>query len=133
MPVEGVDRTIRNLERVERILIEALNDAMEDEADRLLLESNALAPQLSGDLIADSKVDEQQAENGLKRYSVNYGDGPSRPYALIQHEAVLNPGPITRLKPGAGRKYLSRAFDKWKTGALRRIRSDLQRALERDL
>ena len=134
MAVEGVEQTRRNLRRVSRAVIDAMNDALEDGAGVFLSQARDFAPQLTGQLIRDSGVSSVRRGRNvegrrIKTFSIFFGNGPSRAYAVLQHERRFNPGPITRSKPGAGRKYLSRAFDKQKRKVIRQIGRDVERAI----
>lgn len=134
MAVTGGKDIERNLRRIERAAVDAMNDALEDAAGVVLSQARDFAPQLTGQLIRDSGVSavrRGRSRGGLrvKTFSVFFGAGPSRAYAVLQHEGVFSPGPVTSAKPGAGRKYLSRAFDKHKRRLIRTIGHEVERAL----
>lgn len=134
MPVEGTRETERNLARIARAAVDALNDGLQDGAGVIISQARDFAPQLTGQLIRDAGISSIRRGRGqgplqTRAFSVFFGNGPSRAYAVLQHEGRFNPGPVTRAKPGAGRKYLSRAFDKHKRKIIRSIGQDIERAI----
>lgn len=118
MPVTGVDVIKQNLARIQKAVSEALQEEITDIAEEILSDSRDICPQLTGALIASADIDEEDSLLfGVFKRSIFY----DTPYAIKQHEGDFNPGPITRQKPGAGRKYLQRAFDAKKRQAVARI------------
>jgi len=87
-----------------------VSDKLDLKARQLLGRSVALAPELERHLILSSRVEKVDTATRAAR-SVSY----DTPYAVKQHEAQLNPGPLTSRKAptqdgAAGRKYLERPF-----------------------
>jgi hypothetical protein len=126
MPVEGADVIAKRFRLLARGVTEAIEDEMNDVAEELLSDSRDLSPQLTGALIASSGVDSlDRRRDGEFIRSIFY----DTPYAVAQHEGSFNPGPITRQKPGAGRKYLQRAYDAKKRKIIERIGRRTEQAM----
>lgn len=110
MPVRGAEAVRKSLSSIRKAGVEATFNELEVIAVGVLARSDALAPELTGELRLSGEVVTTKRGTG-REVAVVYGrSGPSKDYALVQHEGFFNPGPITRTKPGAGRKYLSRAY-----------------------
>ena len=107
MVLLGKEIVKRRLRIIQRNVNEAVEQSMDDLATDIHSLSNDLAPQLTGEMIRQSGTDSDDSGTRFRR-SVFY----SLAYAIWQHEEVFNPGPITAGKPGAGRKFLQRAFDR---------------------
>lgn len=103
---------------------------LEDDAKEILNLSNQLAPQLTGALIDSGEI-VKQGTGDTRLFGIGYGGrGPSRDYVVKQHEDTsLAPGPITALKPQAGPKFLSRAFNALSGRTLLSLQRELNRWL----
>ncbi len=128
MTVRGVQKTKKNLRRAVEFAREAVEEELDDYANELLSKSNDLAPQLTGRMIRNSDTDKSDRRDVFLR-SVFYTED----YALFQHEGTFNPGPITRNKPGAGRKFLQRPYDATKREFLVRLGRKIERVLRQSL
>lgn len=106
MAVSGQVVILRNLTRIRIGVNEAIEAELSEIANDVLTNSRDICPQLTGRLIRSAGIDSADREDIFVR-SVFY----DTPYAVIQHEGVFNPGPVTASKPGAGRKYLQRAYE----------------------
>lgn len=120
----GDDVVIKKLERIRAGVNAAVKEELSDIANDILSDSRDIAPQLTGLLIASSGVDTGDRRDRFAR-SIFY----DTPYAVIQHEGVFNPGPITVQKPGAGRKYLQRAYEARRPQMVNRLGKAVERAL----
>lgn len=130
MPVTGGDVIRRRLRVIQRAVNETIVDGMDDFAKDVLRQSRDLAPQLTGLMIRTSDVDsDDNRALGTFRRSVFY----EQVYAIWQHEEVFNPGPITSTKPGAGPKFLRRAYDFQRAIHVPRIGKRVGRALRLSL
>lgn len=125
MPVVGVKKANRNLERIQAAIFEAMKDQNQENAEELLSDASDLAPQLSGDLIESGKVTAFNRKAQFIRI-VSF----DTPYAIRWHEDKFIPGEITRTKPGAGRKYLSRAYNKKRKKFEQRIGKAVNRRIQ---
>ena len=125
MSVKGTRQAIKNMRRLTREAIDAMEDQNLKNAEELLSDAIDLAPQLSGDLIDSANVQFVRQNKGLFIHFVGF----NTPYAVRRHEDVYNPGPITRQKPGAGRKYLSRPFNKKRKVFEKRLKNAIERRL----
>ncbi len=126
--VKGGAKTRKALRRAEGFILEAVNEQFDDYAELVLSLSNDLAPQLTGDMIGSSGTDARKGKSVTTR-TVFY----KAPYAVRQHEGFFNPGPITKTKPGAGRKYLSRAYDQTRGKFLKRLGKAIGRSIRVNL
>ena len=124
MPVTGGDIIRRRLRVIRRAVNEAIETGMDDLAKDILSMSRDLAPQLTGLMIRTSGVDDDDSRDRFRR-SIFY----EQPYAIWQHEEFFNPGPITSAKPGAGPKFLSRAFNFHAQRGITNIGRRVQRSL----
>ena len=124
MALLGKEVVQRRLRIIQRNVNDAIAEAMDDFATDIHVLSNDLAPQLSGEMIRQSGTDSDDSGNRFRR-SVFYSLG----YAVWQHEEVFNPGPITVTKPGAGRKFLQRAFDRNVQKGIRNVGRAIGRSL----
>lgn len=120
----GDEVVIRKLDRIRKAVADEIRDEFDDIANDILSDSRDIAPQLTGLLIASSGVDSGDRRDRFAR-SIFY----DTPYAVIQHEGNFNPGPITSQKPGAGRKYLQRAYEARRPEIVQRLGRATERAL----
>ena len=126
MPVLGVKKARRNLRKVTAGMLEAMQAQTQRNAEELLSDASDLAPQLSGDLIDSGKISRfDEARSFVRVVSFD------TPYAVRWHEASPPPnwGEITRAKPGAGRKYLSRAYNKKRKKFEQRVTAAVNRRI----
>lgn len=125
MAVRGTNQAIRNIRRLTREAKDAFVTQTRENAEELLSDAIDLAPQLNNDLI----------ESGLVKFIKSGGDrfffivGFDIIYAVRRHEEVYQPGPVTRGKPGAGRKFLSRPYNKKRKVFEKRIKNAIERRL----
>lgn len=124
MATTGETVISRKLGRIQQEVRDAIEQEITDLADEILSDSRNLAPQLTGLLIRSAGVDSEDT-NDVFRRSVFY----DTPYAVIQHEGTFTPGPITIQKPGAGRKYLQRAYERLRPDMVNRMGRATERAL----
>lgn len=126
--LSGAKRMRENLRRAVEGVRAGLRDELDAIAKELLQESRNLAPQLSGRMIRTAGIGRRDTATRFRR-SVFYRER----YALFQHEGFYNAGPITRAKPGAGRKFLQRPFEARRRADIdrlgRRIARELRQAL----
>ena len=129
MPVRGFPQAQQNLRRLRFSILEAMEEQSEENAEELLSDASDLAPQDEGDLIDSGLVTDIDTRSG--------GDGRfirivsfDTPYAVRWHEDTFTPGEVTRGKPGAGRKYLSRAFNKKQKRFQKRIQTSVFRRIQ---
>lgn len=126
MPVTGGDIIRRRLRTIRRAVDDAIEAGMDDFAADVLSMSRDLAPQLTGLMIRTSDVDSDDSRSlGRFRRSIFY----EQVYAIWQHEEIFNPGPVTAAKPGAGPKFLKRAFDFQAAKHIPKIGKRVSRAL----
>jgi len=118
----------KNIDRAIKAALAGLEDEQQGAAEETLSDSRDLAPQLTGLMIntAGTRVDRQK---NLITHTVFY----SEEYALYQHEGFFNPGPVTALKPNAGRKFLSRALDAKRRLFIERFRRRVEREIRQAL
>ncbi|MCP4497732.1 MAG: hypothetical protein GY825_13250 [Phycisphaeraceae bacterium] len=111
---------------IQRNVNDGIAAVMDEAADDLLRRSRDLAPQLTSEMVDTAATDKKDARRrGVFRRSVYY----TVDYAVYQHEGTYNPGPVTRGKPGAGRKFLQRPFDAQKAELIVRISRSIERTL----
>ncbi len=122
--VSGQRVIARKIRRIQAAVRQEIEEELNDIANDVLSDSRDIAPQLTGLLIRSSAVDEDDSEDVFVR-SVFYDTD----YAVIQHEGDFNPGPITVQKPGAGRKYLQRAYEALRPQMVNRLGRATERAL----
>lgn len=122
--VSGQRVIARKIRRIQTAVRQEIEEELNDIANDVLSNSRDIAPQLTGLLIRTSAVDEDDSEDVFVR-SVFYDTD----YAVIQHEGDFNPGPITIQKPGAGRKYLQRAYEALRPQMVNRLGRATERAL----
>lgn len=118
----------KRLGLIRRNVRDAVAAELDDIAEDLLNASRALAPQLTGQMILTSGIDSDDSDDSLRR-SVFYVET----YAPIQHEGFFDPGPVTAQKPGAGRKYLQRPYNRMRPGIPKRLGRAVERALRNSL
>lgn len=138
LKVLGVKATVKVLRAIDAAVEDAVEAKLEEQGDELIQLVSDRAPQLSGALI-NSAFNRPAGRFARK---VGFGDlgapagpdgvPPSR-YAILQHERVYTPGPITRAKlgtaaPGAGRKYLQRPYDANRARFLKEMAEAVARA-----
>lgn len=132
MPVRVVGRKVisQRFALIQRNVFAELADELDDQAQDLLQASQRRAPQLTAMMIltADTDSQDQRTAQRLRR-TVFYREK----YAVFQHEAFYNPGPITAQKLGdrfgIGRKFLQRPFTALSEGFKRRSGVAVERAL----
>ncbi len=108
MAVVGVMKARTRMKKLRAKVVQAVQDQMQDNAEVLLEEAKKLAPELTRALVNSGEVSKSDNEaKGRFQRRVSF----DTPYAVRWHEERFNPGPITSTKPGAGRKYLTRAFN----------------------
>lgn len=122
--LRGTRRLQQNLRRAVEGVRAGIKDELDQIAKELLQESRDVAPQLTGKMIRTSGIGRQNQRNRFLR-SVFYRER----YALFQHEGFYNAGPITRAKPGAGRKFLQRPFEARRRADVDRIGRRVEREL----
>lgn len=125
MPVKGRAQAVKNIRRLTREAIDAFEDQNLKNAEELLSDAIDLAPQLLGDLVESGVVERVRGNKFLFTDVVGF----NTPYAVRRHEDFYQPGPTTAGKPGAGRKYLSRPFNKKKKVFEKRIKNAIERRL----
>ncbi len=113
---EGFGEVKKALERWEKHVVAAIAKAVDENGEDLLQKSQALAPLLTGDL-AGSGTKGKVVVDGT-RHEISVTVGFHKAYAARQHEAPVNPGPLTASKPlvdgmQPGRKYLERPLRKY--------------------
>jgi hypothetical protein len=108
MAVVGVMKAKTRLKKLRAKVVQAVQDQMQENAEVLLEDARKLAPELTRDLVNSGEVSGlDNRARGIFQRRVSF----DTPYAVRWHEERFNPGPITSTKPGAGRKYLTRAFN----------------------
>ena len=125
MAVKGRAQAVKNMRRLTREAIDAFEDQSQKNAEELLSDSIDLAPQLSNDLIESALVQRVRRGKFLFIDFVGY----NIIYAVRRHEEISTPGPVTAGKPGAGRKFLSRPFNKKKKVFEKRMKNAVERRL----
>lgn len=130
MPVFGLSLVQARLRNLKRASFAALADELESQGEIVLARSRDLAPQLTGQMIANSEVVVRRSDAaGLCNVSIRYNE----PYALFQHEGYYNPGPVTSAKLGSsfaiGRKFLQRAVDERQPELIKATARKLERAI----
>lgn len=115
------------LRQIERAVQAAMEQKLDEQADDALEQSHALAPQLTAEMIDTSGVRKIRVGRDRFRRIIFY----TVPYAPIQHEGFFNPGPVTRSKPGAGRKFLLRAMAQNRARYVREMGRTIERAVRR--
>ena len=128
MPVDPKSvRVIKQrLNLIQRNTRDAINGVLDDVSQELLTASNDIAPQDTGDMISPefAKIGKETAGESFRR-SVYY----LKAYAVWQHEEFFNPGLTTASKPGAGRKFLERAFRQKGEAFITKIGREIERTL----
>ena len=127
--VEGGAAIRRRLRIISKNVGRFIDDEMDDIAQEILAESRKLAPQDTGKMISTAGWDKDDTLESFRR-SVFYKED----YAPIQHEGLIRgrpiqPGPGTRSKPGAGRKFLQRAYNAKVRDIPRRVGKAVERGL----
>lgn len=111
MAVHGKAVIVRRMRLIVRNVKEEVEVALDEAAEDLRGRANALAPQLSGDLILSAEIKAHDTKT-LSSRTIYYDS----PYAVVRHEDFYNLGPISSVKKSPdgpiGRKYLSRAFER---------------------
>lgn len=122
--IEGIETTIKNLDRIEKEVEQKIDRALTFLAERVIEDAKHLAPLDTGDLEGSLTVTEVKRE--IKRMYIDFGNSPETDdYATVQHEGFrktkngkvvyMSPGEKTRSK-GAykgylpGKKYLENAI-----------------------
>lgn len=125
MAVLGTAQAIRNIRRLTREAKDAFVTQTRENAEELLSDAIDLAPQKTNALI----------ESGLVKF-IKQGDdrfffivGFDIIYAVRRHEEISVPGDITAGKPGAGRKFLSRPYNKKRKLFEKRTKNAIERRL----
>ncbi len=115
------DRLVRDIE-------DAIAQAMTDNAEDLLVRSDKLSPQLSGDHVNSGKV--------YKRGQFLRIVGYDKPYSVWLHFARYKLGPISKLKPATsdgkvGRNYLKKPLSKNRKRYIKHVGQAIDDAVQR--
>ena len=120
--VRGAARLRRTLQAVRRDVGRQIDQLLDNQAQRLLGASIAVAPELTRRLVLSNKITKRTG-GGRSIRVVSF----DTPYAVVQHEqAGLRPGPLTSRKAAtqdgeAGRKFLERPFRRLVSTFIREI------------
>jgi len=125
----GVEEVLAALDSGNEKALAAAEAGMQEVTADLLRVSTALAPQLTGDLMATG-TREVERHGTVVEGTVSF----STPYALRRHEENYKPGPITANKPmidgmKPGRKYLEQPLKKYSRKYVEHIAEKVKEAL----
>ena len=128
--ISGADAVRKNLKAIQNAVFDAIENELEEQGKIVLNKANEVAPQDTGEMIATSIVTKDSNRAALQivvaiAYVVTY--------AILQHERVYNPGPITATKigkrRGAGRKWFEKKFTELRPEIIKQVGRAVERAL----
>lgn len=122
--LKGLQRLERRFKRLGRVTEDAVERQLDASADEILARAIALVPERTRRLLISGAIARAKLARAI---------GFDTDYAVIVHEDIYTPGPITAAKAGtedgmAGRKYLERPFNNIRG---RLLKDDFPKALLR--
>lgn len=123
---------LKALDNAAKEVLQAVDEALIENAEDLVTKSKGLAPLDTGDLIRS--ITRSNIKNDF--YGGKYIKvGANTPYALRMHEDFYNPGEKTKSRPEvdgmkAGRKYIERPLKKYADEYMKNIADNIRGRLK---